>query len=114
MQKTSNNRNAIVIIGILFFVFGFVTWLNGTLIPFLKLACQLENDIQAFFVTSAFYMAYFSLFSVLRPVEHACIVLHHNLNILPECLEARKSRSLTHIKNSNTNLIIQSLMAQPL
>ena len=61
MQKTSNNRNAIVIIGILFFVFGFVTWLNGTLIPFLKLACQLENDIQAFFVTSAFYMAYFFL-----------------------------------------------------
>lgn len=61
MQKTSNNKNAIVIIGILFFVFGFVTWLNGTLIPFLKLACQLENDIQAFFVTSAFYMAYFFL-----------------------------------------------------
>ena len=61
MQKTSENRNAIVIIGILFFVFGFVTWLNGTLIPFLKLACQLENDIQAFFVTSAFYMAYFFL-----------------------------------------------------
>jgi MFS transporter, FHS family, L-fucose permease len=61
MQNTSNNRNAIVIIGILFFVFGFVTWLNGTLIPFLKLACQLENDVQAFFVTFAFYMAYFFL-----------------------------------------------------
>ena len=55
------NQNAIVIIGILFFVFGFVTWLNGTLIPFLKLACQLNNDIQAFFVTFAFYMAYFFL-----------------------------------------------------
>lgn len=61
MQSTQNNRYAIVIIGILFFVFGFVTWLNGTLIPFLKLACQLENDIQAFFVTFAFYMAYFFL-----------------------------------------------------
>ena len=61
MHKTSTNKNAIVIIGILFFVFGFVTWLNGTLIPFLKLACQLENDIQAFFVTFAFYMAYFFL-----------------------------------------------------
>lgn len=61
MQASQNNRNAIVIIGILFFVFGFVTWLNGTLIPFLKLACQLENDIQAFFVTFAFYMAYFFL-----------------------------------------------------
>ncbi|MEO6069877.1 MAG: sugar MFS transporter [Chitinophagaceae bacterium] len=61
MQATKSNRNAIVIIGILFFVFGFVTWLNGTLIPFLKLACQLDNDIQAFFVTFAFYMAYFFL-----------------------------------------------------
>lgn len=61
MQQQKNNRYAIFIIGILFFVFGFVTWLNGTLIPFLKLACQLENDIQAFFVTFAFYMAYFFL-----------------------------------------------------
>ncbi len=60
-QKNQSNRYAIIIIGILFFVFGFVTWLNGTLIPFLKLACQLENDIQAFFVTFAFYMAYFFL-----------------------------------------------------
>ena len=64
MQKTAaTNKSAIVIIGILFFVFGFVTWLNGTLIPFLKIACQLENDIQAFFVTFAFYMAYFFLAS---------------------------------------------------
>ena len=60
-KKAATNKSAIVIIGILFFVFGFVTWLNGTLIPFLKIACQLENDIQAFFVTFAFYMAYFFL-----------------------------------------------------
>jgi FHS family L-fucose permease-like MFS transporter len=50
----------IYIIGALFFVFGFVTWLNGTLIPFLQLACQL-NTSQALLVTSAFYMAYFFL-----------------------------------------------------
>jgi glucose/galactose transporter len=46
-----------VIIGILFFVFGFVTWLNGSLIPFLKIICEL-NDFQALFVTFAFYIAY--------------------------------------------------------
>lgn len=57
----TSNFSAIFIIGVLFFVFGFVTWINSTLIPFLKLACQLENDIQAFFVTFAFYMAYFFL-----------------------------------------------------
>ncbi|MBC7745182.1 MAG: sugar MFS transporter [Flavobacterium sp.] len=50
----------IIIIGILFFVFGFVTWLNGTLIPFLQLACEL-NTSQALLVTFAFYMAYFFL-----------------------------------------------------
>ena len=61
MTESKNYRTSIILIGVLFFVFGFVTWLNGTLIPFLKLACQLENDIQAFFVTFAFYMAYFFL-----------------------------------------------------
>jgi len=46
-----------IIIGILFFIFGFVTWLNGSLIPFLKVICDL-SDFQAMFVTFAFYIAY--------------------------------------------------------
>lgn len=46
-----------VIIGVLFFIFGFVTWLNGSLIPFLKIICEL-NEFQALFVTFAFYIAY--------------------------------------------------------
>ncbi|MCX3265193.1 sugar MFS transporter [Pedobacter agri] len=45
----------------LFFIFGFVTWANGTLIPFLKLALDLKTDLQAFFVTFASYIAYFFL-----------------------------------------------------
>jgi len=52
---------SITIIGVLFFIFGFVTWLNGTLIPFLKLACDLHSDALALLVTFAFYMAYFFL-----------------------------------------------------
>jgi len=48
---------AMTIIGTLFFVFGFVTWLNGALIPFLKIVCQL-NEFQALLVTFAFYIAY--------------------------------------------------------
>ncbi|MEH8018875.1 sugar MFS transporter [Rheinheimera muenzenbergensis] len=47
-----------LLIGILFFVFGFVTWLNGALIPFLKIACQL-NEFQALLVAFVFYIAYF-------------------------------------------------------
>ena len=61
MKKLNRTTYAVIIIGILFFIFGFVTWLNGTLIPFLKLACQLKSDTQAFFVTFSFYMAYFFL-----------------------------------------------------
>jgi len=49
---------SIIIIGILFFIFRFVTWLNGTLIPFLKISCELSN-LQAYFVTFAFYISYF-------------------------------------------------------
>src|SRR5215471_1648679 len=52
---------SIAIIGLLFFIFGFVTWLNGTLIPFLKLACDLRSDGLALLVTFSFYMAYFFL-----------------------------------------------------
>jgi MFS transporter, FHS family, L-fucose permease len=48
----------IVIIGILFFIFGFVTWLNSTLIVFLKISCEL-TDIQALLVATAFYFSYF-------------------------------------------------------
>ena len=47
----------LVIIGALFFIFGFITWLNGTLIPFLKIACGLQYS-QALLVTFAFYIAY--------------------------------------------------------
>jgi glucose/galactose transporter len=46
-----------VIIAILFFIFGFVTWLNGSLIPFLKVICDL-NEFEALFVTFVFYIAY--------------------------------------------------------
>lgn len=50
-----------LLIGMLFFVFGFVTWLNSALIPFLRIACELKTYVQAFFVTFSFYMAYFFL-----------------------------------------------------
>jgi len=60
-SRPAGYTTSIVIIGVLFFIFGFVTWLNGTLIPFLKLACDLQTDAQALLVTFAFYMAYFFL-----------------------------------------------------
>lgn len=47
----------IVIIGSFFFIFGFITWINGTLIPYLQIACELE-EWQAYLVTFAFYISY--------------------------------------------------------
>lgn len=48
----------IAIIGILFFIFGFSTWVNGTLIPYFKIACEL-SDKQSYLVATAFYISYF-------------------------------------------------------
>ncbi|WP_026903332.1 sugar MFS transporter [Pedobacter glucosidilyticus] len=56
--------NPIFIIGALFFIFGFVTWLNSVLIPYLKIACQL-NHFQSYLVAFAFYIAYL----VMAPVS---------------------------------------------
>lgn len=47
----------VAIIAVLFFIFGFVTWLNGSLIPFLKVLCELD-EFEALFVTFAFYISY--------------------------------------------------------
>jgi len=60
MQQNSKGSYAtsLFLVGCLFFIFGFITWLNGTLIPFLKTACEL-NNFQAYFVTFAFYISYF-------------------------------------------------------
>ena len=55
--QQNQSSKAIVIICVLFFIFGFVTWLNSALIPYLKLACELTN-FQAYLVTTAFYLPY--------------------------------------------------------
>jgi glucose/galactose transporter len=62
--------NPIVIIGALFFIFGFVTWLNSLLIPYLEIACELTK-FQSFFVTFAFYIAYL----VMAPISNKALNL---------------------------------------
>ena len=59
-SATSRNLASIITIGALFFIFGFVTWLNGPLITFVKLAFNLD-DVNAFLVPMAFYLSYFFL-----------------------------------------------------
>ncbi len=51
---------SIAIIGALFFIIGFFTWINGPLITFVKLAFDLD-DVNAFLVLMVFYLSYFFL-----------------------------------------------------
>ena len=58
MKQTKQSNGPLIMIGILFFVFGFVTWVNSVLIAFFKDAFQL-NNFQSLLVTSAFFISYF-------------------------------------------------------
>src|SRR6187431_1110529 len=57
-KPAQSNLVSLLLIGLLFSIFGFITWLNGTLIKFLQEACQLTLD-QASLVTFAFFISYF-------------------------------------------------------
>lgn len=52
-----DTRISILIIGMLFFIFGFVSWVNAILIPYFKIACELTS-LQSYLVTFAFYISY--------------------------------------------------------
>lgn len=58
LQNNKQYLPALIIIGCLFFVFGFITWSNSQLIPYLKIACEL-SDTQSYLVATAFFAAYF-------------------------------------------------------
>ncbi|MFZ2432227.1 MAG: sugar MFS transporter [Lutibacter sp.] len=61
MSATSNSKNnsfvPIIIIAGLFFIFGFVTWINGALIPFMKTINELTTA-QSLLVASASYISF--------------------------------------------------------
>ncbi len=56
--STRDTVFSIAIIGVLFFIFGFTTWINAILIPYFKVSCQL-NNVESLLVAFAFYIAYF-------------------------------------------------------
>ena len=57
--KQRSTAYCMFVIGSLFFVFGFVTWLNNILIPYMRTSCELTTQVQGYLVTFAFYIAYF-------------------------------------------------------
>ncbi len=56
-SQSQNYTRPMIIIGSLFFIFGFVTWLNSVLIPYLGIACEL-NNFESYLVAFAFYISY--------------------------------------------------------
>jgi glucose/galactose transporter len=57
MSSKQNSALSIAILAFMYFIFGFVSWVNSILIPFFKIACELTTS-QAYLVTVAFYIAY--------------------------------------------------------
>lgn len=57
-HSTTNYIFPITVIGVLFFIFGFITWANSQLIPYLREACQL-TETESYLVGTAFFAAYF-------------------------------------------------------
>src|SRR5687768_7693077 len=51
-------RISILIVGGLFFIMGFISWMNAILIPYFKIACELTN-FASYLVAFAFYISYF-------------------------------------------------------
>ncbi len=60
MQTKNNTLVPIMIIAGLFFIFGFVTWINGALIPFMKTINELTSA-QSFLVASASYISFVAM-----------------------------------------------------
>ena len=61
--KTMQTRNgsylaSLVMLGCLFFVFGLVSWVNSILVPYFKVACDLQSEVQGYLAQFAFYIAY--------------------------------------------------------
>ncbi|AUC23495.1 glucose/galactose MFS transporter [Polaribacter sejongensis] len=56
MNKKNSTIPIIIIAGV-FFIFGFVTWINGALIPFMKTINEL-TDAQSYLVASASYISF--------------------------------------------------------
>ncbi|HIP48024.1 MAG TPA: MFS transporter, partial [Lutibacter sp.] len=56
-KKQNQTLIPILIIAGLFFIFGFVTWINGSLIPFMKTINELTAT-QSYFVASASYISF--------------------------------------------------------
>lgn len=57
LQKPVSHWFPMLMLGMLFFIFGLVSWVNSILIPYFKVSCELTHT-QSYLVALAFYIAY--------------------------------------------------------
>lgn len=56
-SRQPSNLIPMIMLGMLFFIFGLVSWVNSILIPYFKVSCELTHT-QSYLVALAFYIAY--------------------------------------------------------
>ncbi|MGI6573893.1 MAG: sugar MFS transporter [Fermentimonas sp.] len=62
MNRTPSKRvfiTSMVILAVMYSVFGLVSWVNAILIPYFRIILELKSNTQSYLVTFAFYIAYF-------------------------------------------------------
>ena len=57
-MKRSQFILSLVLLACMFFIFGLVSWVNATLVPYFKVACDLDTQFKSYLVTFAFNIAY--------------------------------------------------------
>lgn len=57
-KTKSSYAFSLVMLCLLFFVFGLVSWVNSILVPYFKVACELQSEVQGYLAQFAFYIAY--------------------------------------------------------
>lgn len=58
MKEKAQYILSLALLACLFFVFGLVSWVNATLVPYFKVACELDSQVKMYLVTFAFNIAY--------------------------------------------------------
>ena len=58
MTPKKQYYSSLAMLGCLFFTFGLVSWVNSILVPYFKVACDLQSEVQGYLAQFAFYIAY--------------------------------------------------------
>ncbi len=115
---------SLAMLGALFFVFGLVSWVNSILVPYFKIACELQSEVQGYLANFAFYIAYLVMtvpasmlldrIGFKRGVEYGLWILALGaLLFVPAALTRTYDLFLTGLFTMGTGLAILQTAANP-